>query len=62
MKVEHQGYPIVQIVLYVLQEFGMTIVSEIENVFFELLFFEHRYLVYYSELMPEILISHSKHS
>ena len=40
----------------------MKIVSEIENVFLELLFFEHGYLVYYSKSMHEILKSHSKHS
>ena len=40
----------------------MKIVSEIENVFLELLFFEHGYLVYYSKSMHEILNSHSKHS
>ena len=39
----------------------MRIVSEIENAFFELLFFEHGYLVYYSKSMPEILNSHLKH-
>ena len=40
----------------------MKIVSEIENVFLEHLFFEHGYLVYYSKSMHEILNSHSKHS
>ena len=40
----------------------MKIVSEIENVFLELLFFEHGYLVYYSKSMHRILNSHSKHS
>ena len=32
--------------------------SEIKNVIFELLFLERRYLVYYSEFMPEMLGSH----
>ena len=40
----------------------MKIVSEIENVFLELLFFEHRYLLYYSKSMHDILNSDSKHS
>ena len=40
----------------------MKKVSEIENVFFELLFFEHGYLVDYSKSMHDIFNSHSKHS
>ena len=40
----------------------MKIVGEIENVFLELLFFEHRYLVNYSKSTHEILNSHSEHS
>ena len=52
----------VDIMLLISQEFIMKIVSEIENAFLELLFFEHGYLVYYSKSMHEILNSHSKHS
>ena len=48
--------------LYISQEFIMKIVSEIENVFLELLFFEHGYLVYYSKSIHKIFNSHSKHS
>ena len=40
----------------------MKKVNEIENQFFELLFFEHGYFIYYSKFMDEILGSHSKHS
>ena len=40
----------------------MKIVSEVENVFLEFLFFEHRYLIYYLKSTHEILNSHSKHS
>ena len=43
-------------------KFIMKIVSEMENVFLELLFFEHRYLVYYSKSTHEILNSHSEQS
>ena len=40
----------------------MKIASEIKNLFFELLFFEHGYLIYYSRFRHEILSSYSKHS
>ena len=40
----------------------MIKVSEIEKLFFELLFFEHRYLVYYSDFMHAIFSSYLKHS
>ena len=37
----------------------MKIVSEIENLFFDLLFSEPRYLIYYTKFMHEILSSFS---
>ena len=40
----------------------MKKVNKIENLFFELLFFERGYLIYYSNYMDELLGSHSKHS
>ena len=40
----------------------MKIVSKIKNLLFELLFFKHGYLIYYSKFMHEILSGHSKHS
>ena len=47
----------VEIKLKISQEVMMKIEIEIENVFLELLFFEHGYLVYYSKSMHEILNS-----
>ena len=40
----------------------MKIVSEIKKIFFELLFFEHEYLIYYPRYMHEILSRYAKHS
>ena len=43
---EYQSYNTVQIMLMFSQKIAMKIVSEIKNKFFELLFFEHAYLIY----------------
>ena len=48
--------------LYFLQESVTKIMREIANLFFELFFFEHGYLIYYSRFTHEILSSHAKHS
>ena len=39
----------------------MKIAGDLKKISFELLFFEHRYLVYYSRFRYDILGSHLKH-
>ena len=52
----------VQIMLKFSHKIVMKIVSEIKNIFFELLLFEHGYIIYYSRYMREILSRYSKDS
>ena len=52
----------VQIMLKYLPKNVRKIVSNIKNIFFELLFFEHGYLIYISRYMHDILGRYSEHS